>query len=139
MQLNAAKGPEGLKEVKQAYSYTLERMGQHPGSGPLWLDYLAFVRTPKPGTPAFTAMFGGPGLAPPQEGSHRTTVIRSATHASKILQRTWHCRSVPQQHGLATPGLLLEPTGVRLMQVHASGVISAPSIALHQARLSALA
>ena len=53
-----AKGPEGLREVRQAYSYTLDRMGQHAASGQLWLDYLSFLKTPKQGTPAFDAVFG---------------------------------------------------------------------------------
>lgn len=76
VQLNASKGPEGLKEVRQAYQYTLDRMGQHAASGQLWQEYLAFLKAPQPGTPAFEGMYGGAGAG--QEAGHRMAVLRSA-------------------------------------------------------------
>ena len=113
VQLNASKGPDGLREVKQAYSYTLERMGQHTGSGPLWLDYLALLRTPKPGTPAFTAMFGGPGVGPPQEGTHRTTVIRCAPAGGRGRSRHRHVVVIMLGEAAVQPSRTLPPVRVQ--------------------------
>ena len=78
VQLNASKGQEGIKEVRQAFSYTLDRMGAHAQSGPLWQDYLAFLKGPQPGSPEYMAMYSGPSVSAGQEDSHRAAVLRCA-------------------------------------------------------------
>ena len=42
--LNKARGPEGLPEIRQAYEYTLDRLGQDLHAGALWSDYIAFLQ-----------------------------------------------------------------------------------------------
>ena len=95
MQLNATKGPEGIKEVRQAFSYTLDRMGTHAQAGPLWQDYLAFLKGPMPGSPQYMAMYSTPGVPAGQEESHRATVLRCACGTSHDEVRlnggfSWH-------------------------------------------------
>ena len=43
-QVNEAKGPAGLGEVRKAYEYSADRIGQGAGAGPLWAEYLAFLQ-----------------------------------------------------------------------------------------------
>ena len=42
--MNEAKGPAGLGEVRKAYEYSADRIGQGAGAGPLWAEYLAFLQ-----------------------------------------------------------------------------------------------
>ena len=78
MQVNEAKGPEGMNEVRKAYDYTLDRIGNSLEAGPLWQEYLNFLHAPHPGSPAYLALYSTPGAPPPQgqDDSHRTTVLR---------------------------------------------------------------
>ena len=75
--MNEAKGPEGMPETRKSYEYTLDRIGNSLGAGALWQEYIHFLQSPRPGTPAYQALFappGGSGVG--QDDSHRTTVLR---------------------------------------------------------------
>ena len=48
-QSNAPRGAAGLPEVRRAYEYTLDRLGQDPDAGLLWLDYIALLQARKGG------------------------------------------------------------------------------------------
>lgn len=43
-QVNEKRGAAGLGEVRQAFEYTLDRLGQDVGSGAIWQDYVAFLQ-----------------------------------------------------------------------------------------------
>lgn len=43
-QLNEPRGAEGLPEIRQAYEFTLDRLGQDSACGGVWLDYIAFLQ-----------------------------------------------------------------------------------------------
>ncbi len=51
-QVNEAKGPAGLGEVRKAYEYSADRIGQGAGAGPLWAEYLAFLQARADAGPA---------------------------------------------------------------------------------------
>ena len=99
VQLNASKGAEGIKEVRQAFSYTLDRMGAHAQSGPLWQDYLAFLKGPQPGSPQYLALYSGPSVPAGQEEGHRAAVLRCGSGfrvqglGCTRLQLAWHQRA----------------------------------------------
>lgn len=57
-QLNEPRGAAGLPEIRQAYEFTLDRLGQDSASGGVWLDYLAFLGAPKQGSPEYAAVYG---------------------------------------------------------------------------------
>lgn len=42
-QSNERRGLAGKAEVRQALEFTLDRLGQDPAAGEVWLDYLAFL------------------------------------------------------------------------------------------------
>jgi hypothetical protein len=44
LQLNEPRGAEGLTEIRQAYEFTLERLGQDLHSGSLWQEYITFLQ-----------------------------------------------------------------------------------------------
>ena len=58
MQLNEPRGAAGLPEIRQAYEFSLDRLGQDSASGGLWQDYLAFLQAPKQGSPEYAAVYG---------------------------------------------------------------------------------
>ncbi|URE31199.1 hypothetical protein MUK42_25526 [Musa troglodytarum] len=65
--VNEKKGPEGLEETKKAFDFMLNYVGYDIASGPVWLEYIAFLKS----LPAKTA----------QEESHHMTSVR------KVYQR----------------------------------------------------
>lgn len=71
--VNEPKGPDGVDEVRKAYEYTLDKVGQDLAAGSLWADYIHFLQGPKPGTPAYTALYAS---AAGQEDAHRVATIR---------------------------------------------------------------
>ncbi|CAD7699774.1 unnamed protein product [Ostreobium quekettii] len=71
----SANGVKEFKEVREAYEFTLDRVGQDINSGPVWQEYINFLQSPKPGTPAYKALFADEGIAG-QEEAHRVTVLR---------------------------------------------------------------
>ena len=44
LQVNEAKGAEGLGEMKKAYEYALERVGCDLNAGALWQDYIELLQ-----------------------------------------------------------------------------------------------
>ena len=60
--------------MRKAFEYSVDRIGQAAGAGPLWQDYLALLQQPRPGSAAYNALFGG-GVAG-QEDANRTAVLR---------------------------------------------------------------
>lgn len=72
--MNEPKGPSGVLEVRKAFEYSVDRIGQAAGAGPLWQDYLALLQLPRSGSAAYLALFGG-GVAG-QEDANRTAVLR---------------------------------------------------------------
>lgn len=73
-QVNEPKGPAGVVEVRKAFEYSVDRIGQAAGAGPLWQDYLNLLQQPRPGSAIYNALFGG-GVAG-QEDANRTAVLR---------------------------------------------------------------
>jgi cleavage stimulation factor subunit 3 len=43
-QVNGAKGPDGLTEVRKAYEFTLDKLGTDINAGLVWQDYIAFLQ-----------------------------------------------------------------------------------------------
>ncbi len=81
--LNDPAGAEGLAEVRQAYEFALDHIGQDVRSGPVWQDYIQFLAAPKLGTPEHDALFGA---APEgQEDSQRTAALRRAYHRALVV------------------------------------------------------
>jgi len=64
-----------LKEVKEAYEFTLDRIGQDINSGAIWQEYINFLQAPKPGTAVYKMLFADEGITG-QEEAHRVTVLR---------------------------------------------------------------
>lgn len=47
--MNEPRGPAGLPEIRQAYEFTLDRLGQDSACGGIWQDYVAFLQVrPRP-------------------------------------------------------------------------------------------
>ncbi|KAL6767811.1 hypothetical protein ACKKBF_B36705 [Auxenochlorella protothecoides x Auxenochlorella symbiontica] len=74
--VNEKRGAAGLGEVRQAFEYTLDRLGQDVGSGAIWQDYVAFLQAPRLGSPELAALFGGADAS--QEDSARMVALRRA-------------------------------------------------------------
>ena len=60
-QLNEPRGAAGLPEIRQAFEFTLDRLGQDSGCGAIWQDYIAFLQVRRQalagcGTDGCTAM-----------------------------------------------------------------------------------
>ncbi|CAL9760037.1 unnamed protein product [Musa acuminata subsp. burmannicoides] len=62
--VNEKKGLEGVEETKKAFDFMLNYVGYDIASGPVWLEYIAFLKS----LPAKTA----------QEESHHMTSVRKA-------------------------------------------------------------
>ena len=77
LQSNKGRGNEGMAEMRQAYEFTLDHIGQDFRAGDLWREYIAFVAGPGPGTPAYQALWGD-AARPGQEASERLRVLRWA-------------------------------------------------------------
>uniref|UniRef100_A0A7N0T936 Suppressor of forked domain-containing protein n=1 Tax=Kalanchoe fedtschenkoi TaxID=63787 RepID=A0A7N0T936_KALFE len=65
--VNDRRGVEGQEETRKAYDFMLSYVGGDIGSGPVWMEYITFLKT----LPALN----------PQEKSHRMTALR------KVYQR----------------------------------------------------
>lgn len=75
--------PEGIPEIKKAYEFSLDYIGQDLRSGPLWQEYISFLESPKQGTASFDALFGN---APEgQEESQRAATLRRAYHRALLV------------------------------------------------------
>jgi len=73
----AERDPAGLVQVRQAHEFVCARLGGLPSSGPLWKNYIAFLRRLEVGTAAHRAVFGGSGAAG-QEAAAQTEAVREA-------------------------------------------------------------
>lgn len=76
---NEGKGVDGMAEVRKAYEFTLDCIGNDIASGSMWVEYVNFLSAPKAGTPAYTALFG-PTPPGAQEDAQRIAVLRSTYH-----------------------------------------------------------
>lgn len=65
-----------MTEIRRAFEFTLERIGQDMNAGSIWQEYVNFLQSPKPGTPTYKALFSEEGAAVGQEDSHRIVIIR---------------------------------------------------------------
>jgi hypothetical protein len=45
---NDVETPEGVQAVKAAYEYTVDHVGEDVDSGPLWLDFVGFLKKSDP-------------------------------------------------------------------------------------------
>ena len=104
LQSNKGRGNEGMAEMRQAYEFTLDHIGQDFRAGDLWREYIAFVAGPGPGTPAYQALWGD-AARPGQESSERLRVLRwgaclgvslhmgvlGGKEVSQTGQLTWRC------------------------------------------------
>lgn len=75
IQVNERKGLKGVPEVKQAFEFTLGRIGQDINAGAIYQEFVSFLQSPKPGTPAYRALYSEEGL-PGQEDAHRIAILR---------------------------------------------------------------
>lgn len=77
VQINQSKGAESVIEIRRAFEFTLDRIGQDMNAGSIWQEYVNFLQSPKPGTAAYNALFSEEGAAAGQEDSHRIVILRS--------------------------------------------------------------
>ncbi|GMH44710.1 hypothetical protein BSKO_12662 [Bryopsis sp. KO-2023] len=73
--VNERKGLKGVPEVKQAFEFTLERVGQDINAGAIYQEFLGFLQNPKPGNPAYRTLYSEEGV-PGQEDAHRIAILR---------------------------------------------------------------
>ena len=76
--------------MRKAYEYSVDRIGQGAGAGPLWAEYLAFLQHARPGTSGHAALFGG-GVAG-QEDANRIAVVRCACPARPSCNTSYEGR-----------------------------------------------
>ena len=63
-------------ELKGAYDFTLEAIGQDINAGPLWQEYLTFLQAPKAGSPAYEALFAS-GVMGSDEVLRQSTIRKA--------------------------------------------------------------
>ncbi|KAH9305235.1 hypothetical protein KI387_009639, partial [Taxus chinensis] len=73
--VNESRGTDGRDEIKKAFEFTLQHIGTDIASGPIWMEYIAFLKS----LPAATL----------QEESQRMTTMRKA-YQTAILIPTHH-------------------------------------------------
>lgn len=73
--VNSKRGSEGLEETKKAFDFMLNYVGNDVASGPVWMEYIAFLKS----MPVVT----------PQDESRRMTTIRKV-YQKAILVPTSH-------------------------------------------------
>ena len=83
--MNETKGVESLSELRRSYEYTLDRIGVDAGSGVIWQEYIAFLQTPRVGTPAYQALFGSTHNG--QEETQRIMLLRSSLDSITLHQQ----------------------------------------------------
>mmetsp|Transcript_30945 Transcript_30945/g.68528 ORF Transcript_30945/g.68528 Transcript_30945/m.68528 type:complete len:867 (+) Transcript_30945:78-2678(+) len=85
---NEGKGAAGLMEVRGAYVFSLDILGNDINSGPLWQEYIQFLQSAKPGSEVFAALF--PNTLPGQEESARATAVRKAYQQAIVVPHHMH-------------------------------------------------
>lgn len=73
--VNESRGADGRDEIKKAFEFTLQHIGTDIASGPIWMEYITFLKS----LPAATL----------QEESQRMTTMRKA-YQTAILIPTHH-------------------------------------------------
>jgi len=73
-QSQEGRGGDGLVQVRKVLEFACDRVGQAPDSGPLWEEYVAFLRDVAPGTPEHKKLFAVPG----QEEAAQREAVRKA-------------------------------------------------------------
>ncbi|CAO2175091.1 unnamed protein product [Urochloa humidicola] len=73
--INDKRGSEGIDETKKAFDFMLNYVGNDAASGPVWMEYINFLKS----MPVMT----------PQEESHRMTTVRKV-YQKAILVPTNH-------------------------------------------------
>jgi cleavage stimulation factor subunit 3 len=81
-QLNDPRGAQGLPEIRQAYEFTLDRLGQDTACGGIWLDYIAFLQVPAAVRPAYHVPMRGGWQLGCQLGGRRRTMLEPWGRAS---------------------------------------------------------
>jgi cleavage stimulation factor subunit 3 len=82
--LNQSAGVSGLAEVRQAFEFALDNIGNDIEAGTLWQDYIAFLQAPSLGSPEHQALYGQPPEG--QEGDPlKTAAIRKAYHRCLVI------------------------------------------------------
>lgn len=75
--------PESLLEMRQAYEFALDRIGQDVRSGAIWQDYINFLASPKPKTLEHETLYGS---APEgQEDAQKIVALRRAYHRALVV------------------------------------------------------
>jgi hypothetical protein len=102
LQLNEPKGAEGIDEIRKAYEFTLDRLGQDINSGPLWLEYAHFLQARRGALWGATRRCGRPGGAFLVGGGIQGAV-GCCGHCAVMWGRVcWRCCwSAAEQAGLA--------------------------------------
>ncbi|EFN59172.1 hypothetical protein CHLNCDRAFT_138056 [Chlorella variabilis] len=90
--LNEPRGAEGLPEIRQAYEFTLDRLGQDSACGGIWIDYIAFLQArlggggcgaPKQGSPEYAAVYGQ--ALEGQDESQKVAAVRRAYQRALLV------------------------------------------------------
>ncbi|KAJ7523484.1 hypothetical protein O6H91_18G051600 [Diphasiastrum complanatum] len=81
--VNDSKGQDGRDETKKAYDFMLGRIGMDIAAGPMWLEYIAFLRTAP--------------VTAPQEDSQRMTSVRKA-YQKAILAPIHHVEQLWKEY-----------------------------------------
>ncbi|KAI3433457.1 hypothetical protein D9Q98_003270 [Chlorella vulgaris] len=81
--LNDPRGAQGLPEIRQAYEFTLDRLGQDTACGGIWLDYIAFLQAPRLGSPEYESVFGA--ALEGQEDSQKVAAVRRAYQRALLV------------------------------------------------------
>ncbi|KAJ9518571.1 hypothetical protein QJQ45_018615, partial [Haematococcus lacustris] len=80
---NEPRGPQGLPEVRSAYEFSLDTLGQDLAAGTLWQEYISFLLSSKPGSEAFKALYAG--AMEGQEEAARTPMVRRAYQRAVVV------------------------------------------------------
>ncbi|GFH16210.1 Suf domain-containing protein, partial [Haematococcus lacustris] len=80
---NEPRGPQGLPEVRSAYEFSLDTLGQDLAAGALWQEYISFLLSSKPGSEAFKALYAG--AMEGQEEAARTPMVRRAYQRAVVV------------------------------------------------------
>lgn len=83
--VNDPLGAEGLPEIRQAFEFALDHIGQDTRSGPIWQEYITFLSSPKPNTPEHAALYATAGT-PTSDGDAQDDHLLSRVP----LRRAYH-------------------------------------------------
>ena len=107
-QLNEPRGAAGLPEIRQAFEFTLDRLGQDSGCGAIWQDYIAFLQVRR--GVADQRVHRAAAFAVPA-GEAVAAAATAACHKRSQAETSWavpkgHASLVPcRLHGRAAPSM----------------------------------